>query len=90
MGKRLQQTTHRWTYSNGQWACEKVLCFISHQGNAVSKVKCTEKPNACEDIKQYKMSNIANGSLIGTPTLDKSLLVCYKIKQHSMTHQFQS
>lgn len=40
----------------------KELCFISHQGNAISKVKSTGKPNACEDSKQHKMSNVTNGN----------------------------
>lgn len=33
------------------------------QENAILKVKSPEKPNACEDIKQHKMSNIASGSI---------------------------
>lgn len=82
MSKRFPQMFHKMIYTNGQRTHEKVPGFISHQRNGISEVKSTEKPNACEDIKQPKMSNTASGSVKWSTRFEEQFVSSYKIKQH--------
>lgn len=84
MGKRLQHTFHRiiiyrkYPKSNKH---VKRCSALSHQESSISEVKSPVKPNACEDIKQHKMSNIASRSIKWHTHFGEQFASSYTIKQ---------